>query len=416
MRFKMKYLRIGFAFTVIAVMIVYLGLDVAYAQPTVSGPKRQIVVGELLGRTDIRELKIQTRLGRIHLISSGNSKPFAIVNQSPARIELQFHASYELKKNNPNKIIYRFYETERALMSALILEEVDFAVLENEVTASEVGRSNNHIVPLPQYMTPNTVKMICYNHRKAILKSRKVRRALAYAINHNDILKKIILGGKANLARGPFDDDSPLYNPGMESYKYNPKLAIELLKEAGWRDKNREGVLQKAGVPFRITLYFQKGLSIDEAISRQVKINLLKIGVDVNPRPLTKSEINDHLHTRDFDAVLMDYTFENNIASLEEFFSANGSNNYMSYHSNTIENYLKFYHEIDDEKQKVTLIKSMQSIINRDQPVNFFYFKWLTHYLVNVNKFENFRNLESKEALGRFRPFEEWIIKNAVEE
>ncbi|HEX9653161.1 MAG TPA: GxGYxYP domain-containing protein, partial [bacterium] len=77
---------------------------------------------------------------------------------------------------------------------------------------------------------------------------------------------------------------------------------------------------------------------------------------------------------------------------------------------NTFENYLKFYHDVDDPSRKETLIKSMQGVINREQPATFLYFKWLTHYMINVNKFDNYRDVR-----GGLRPFDEWILKSRPE-
>jgi ABC-type transport system substrate-binding protein len=381
----------------------------ASAQSANHQTARAVVVGDLVGRTDIREMQVPTRMGRMPLSPTSNGKPFDVVNSTQQTLELQYHPTFPLDESNPNTIIYKFYETERGLISALILEEVDFAVLENEISAAEVSQANNHFLPYPLSMELNTVKLIIYNHSNPILKSAKVRMALAYGINHDHIVKKIILGGKADIARGPFDEKSGSYNPGMESYKFNPKSAIALLLEAGWTDSDGDGIVDKGGVPFRINMSYQKGLSIDEEISRQIKINLIKIGIDVVPRPLPKNRINEQLASGEFDAVLMDYTFEDNIESLEAFFSAGGDKNYMGFRNSTFENYLKFYHEVNDQSRKETLIKSMQGVINREQPVTFLYFKWLTHYMINVNKFDNFRDV--RDPRGRLRPFDEWIIR-----
>ncbi|MFQ6113468.1 MAG: ABC transporter substrate-binding protein [bacterium] len=362
-----------------------------------------------MGRTDVREVKILTSQGYVPLLSVGNEKPFELIKNTPRQLVLQYHLTDSFESNNPNQIVYQFYESERALISALILDEVDFAILENEASALEVRKSNAHFLPLPRQMEPNTVKMICYNNRNDFLKSRKVRQALSYAINRDKIIKRL-LGGKAYAAKGPFDSDSPLYTSGLESYSYDPKKAIRLLFEVGIVDSDRDGILDKSGKPLRFSLFYQKGLILDEAISRLIKIDLIKIGVDVNPKPLTKKEINDNLRSGTFEAVLMDHTFENNVQSLEDFFSADGSMNYPGYRSSIFETRSRFYHQTENPGTRKTLIKSMQIVVNEDQPVNFLYFKWNTHYMINIRKLDNYR-----DSQGNIRPYEEWIIKTEFE-
>ncbi|MFQ5709423.1 MAG: ABC transporter substrate-binding protein [bacterium] len=370
---------------------------------------RQIIIGDTFGRTDIRELKIMTRQGEFAVFDQSKNKPFDVAQPSPDQLVITFKKSEGLKFYNPNRIIYKFYNSERALISALILDRVDVAILENEASASEVEKSNDHILPLPIPMTPNTVKLVCYNNGREQLKSRKVRVALAYAIDHKRIIKKI-LGNKAHAAKGPFDIDSPLIASGLKTYNYHPKIAIQLLREAGWEDADGDRIRDKDGKPLRFTLYYQKGMTLDEQISRQIKIDLFKVGVDVNPKPLSKREINDRLRSGEFDAVLMGHTFENDFTSFLEFFAADGSENYMLYRSNQFKNYLRFYSEANDPNRKKTLRNSLQHVVNKDQPVNFLYFKWTTHYMINVEKLDNYR-----DKRGKIRPYEQWILKSLLE-
>ncbi len=377
------------------------------AQQSNHARKETLVIGELAGRVDLRELTVPTRLGVFPVLGAGNGKPFQVINHTPRRLEVEFTRPGLLDTRNPRRLTFRFYENERALISALILDEVDFAVLENEASALEVAQSNRHFLPLPVLMPKNHVKLVCYNHRKPFLRSRAVRRALSYAIDHRAIIARF-LGGKANLAVGPFDNDSPLYNSGMDDYRHDPRKALRLLAAEGWRDSDGDGILDRDGRRLSLQLLYLKGVILDAAIARQIKINLLEIGIDVQPRPLTRREINARLAAGDFDAVLMDYTFSEDIESLAEFFSAAGPHNYMGYQSTTFERYLRFFNEARDPDQKVTLVKSMQRVINQDQPVTFLYFKWWTHYLINTRRLANYRDVEDNK--GRIRPFDEWIL------
>lgn len=378
----------------------------AFAQETNHQAERELVIGDLLGRTDIQQLVVPTRNGAYRAIDADDGQPFRIFRRSSNQLVIQFDDAYVPNRANPRTLVFKYYESERALISALVLDEVDVAELENEASAREVNESNPHFLPLPVTITENNVKLICYNHRNPILRSRNTRVALAYAINHGKIIDKI-LGGKASLARGAFDDDSPLYSSGMTSYKYDPRQAIRLLTDEGWRDTDGDGVLDKNGTPLQLSLLYSKGVRIDNEISRLIKINLLEIGIEIIPKPLSKSQINAHLASGDFDAVLMDHVFEENIESLEAFFSVDGALNYMGYHNHTLENYFKFYHSSPDREKHRTLIRSTQNLINRDQPVTFLYFKWVTHYLINVDKLDNYR-----DATGNLRPYDEWILED----
>ncbi len=140
---------------------------------------RVLVIGELTGRVDKRDWKIHTKQGLLPVFGAGNGRPFRAFERSSNEVVIRFFNSAELEIFNPNTVIFRFYETERALISALILDEIDTAVLESELSALEVKKSNNHFSAAPVRPDSNTVKLVFYNHLKPGLKSKKVRRALS---------------------------------------------------------------------------------------------------------------------------------------------------------------------------------------------------------------------------------------------
>ena len=72
-----------------------------------------------------------------------------------------------------------------------------------------------------------------FNMEKDSLKDKKVRQAIAYALNTQDIADAVYQGSAqtANSAIGPKVFG---YNPNAKAYEYNPEKAKELLKEAGY--------------------------------------------------------------------------------------------------------------------------------------------------------------------------------------
>ncbi len=78
------------------------------------------------------------------------------------------------------------------------------------------------------------IHMLTFDFRKPELKSRELRRAIAYAINREAILKKALLNGEeyedAWVAAGPFPRDSYAYEPSLKPWPYRPAQARALVE------------------------------------------------------------------------------------------------------------------------------------------------------------------------------------------
>ncbi|MCW9066250.1 MAG: ABC transporter substrate-binding protein, partial [Ignavibacteriaceae bacterium] len=89
--------------------------------------------------------------------------------------------------------------------------------------------------------------------------SAEIRKALTHAINRKEIIQSY-LEEFGELCKGPV---SPIFkryfDPELPSYDYNPSMAIEILKENGWDDKNSDGVVEKGDVEFSFDLYISTG-------------------------------------------------------------------------------------------------------------------------------------------------------------
>ncbi|MCH7680326.1 hypothetical protein IID10_13350, partial [candidate division KSB1 bacterium] len=73
-----------------------------------------LVIGELIGRVDKRDWKINTKQGLLPVFGAGNGRPFTAFGRSSNEVVIRFFNPKESEIFNPNTVIYRFYETERA--------------------------------------------------------------------------------------------------------------------------------------------------------------------------------------------------------------------------------------------------------------------------------------------------------------
>jgi peptide/nickel transport system substrate-binding protein len=78
------------------------------------------------------------------------------------------------------------------------------------------------------------------------LKDVKVRQALAYAFNRQKLVDDLLLG-LTGVAATDWDK-SPWVDPTITPYPYDPEKAKALLAEAGWKDTNGDGTVDKDGV------------------------------------------------------------------------------------------------------------------------------------------------------------------------
>jgi ABC-type transport system substrate-binding protein len=205
-----------------------LGAATAHGQPLLNSQGRataqSLVIGLLSGKTDYRDIALTTPEGMFRVYGQGNSKPFEMIDGNPERLVISFknHAPASVDRGRPQRIIYQFFKTERSLISAIILDEVDYAIFESEASVAEIEKSTRKYRLLPRPANPNAVEMVCYNAGHPLLRDRTVRQALAYAIRRNEI-KRRFPATRADVAKGSFPKDSQFFPPDINEYSYNPK-------------------------------------------------------------------------------------------------------------------------------------------------------------------------------------------------
>jgi peptide/nickel transport system substrate-binding protein len=93
------------------------------------------------------------------------------------------------------------------------------------------------------------------NTRKAPFDDVKVRQALSYAIDRQELVDTALEGIGGAPAKGPFTDTMPWNaNDKLNAYTYDPDKAKELLKEAGITDTDGDGILDYQGKPFEVNI------------------------------------------------------------------------------------------------------------------------------------------------------------------
>ncbi|MBN1105185.1 MAG: peptide ABC transporter substrate-binding protein [Deltaproteobacteria bacterium] len=145
---------------------------------------------------------------------------------------------------------------------------------------------------------------IGYNMRRPPFDDVRVRRALGMAVDVERIIR-YVLHGQGEPITGPFVKQTDYYNHRVNPVSYDPKGALRLLEEAGWR-KNREGWLERDGKRLQFTLITNSGNDLRKAVMAIVQDAWRQIGIDVRTDLLEWSVfIQERVDKADFDALIL---------------------------------------------------------------------------------------------------------------
>lgn len=110
----------------------------------------------------------------------------------------------------------------------------------------------------------------------------KVRQAVAYAINRQEINYEI-MAGKAQVMNSFLPTNHwayPANGAGLTEYEYDRAKAVALLEEAGWM-LSADGIRERKGNKFQILMYSTINNPTHQAVVEIIQRNLREVGIDV---------------------------------------------------------------------------------------------------------------------------------------
>ncbi|MEN6620405.1 MAG: peptide-binding protein [Smithella sp.] len=225
-----------------------------------------------------------------------------------------------------------------------------------------------------------------YNLKNPLFSDKRVRQAISYAINKEEIISGVLLGlGKP--ATGPFKPGTWVYNGNVKIYNFNPQKAKELLGEAGWNDINGDGILEKNGKPFIFELVLSQGNETRQKCAEIIQRQLAEVGIIVKIRILEWAAfINDFINKRRFDAVILGWTIPPDPDAYDVWHSSKTAPeelNFVSYRNTEVDELLERGRSTFDQKERKKCYDRFQEILAEDQPYTFLF---VPDELVTINK------------------------------
>lgn len=307
---------------------------------------------------------------------------------------VKFDKHYSLNQNKNNdfynysEIKYKFLLDENIKLEKIKKGEIDFIEWRNSEIYEKRAVGDPWGKEVLKYKIENKVpkvwSYIGWNLEKPLFKDKNVRLALAHLANREEINKKFF-NNNSLLVSAPVSPVSE-YAPKVKPIPFNPKKAIELLTAAGWRDSNKDGIIDKEidgkRVDFKFTLVFAN--KEFEKLWTMLKEDMRKVGIEMN---LKLMEFNSMLKLKDeygFDAIALSWAGGSVDPDPKQIWHSSsavkGGSNFVGYKNPEVDKLIDEARVTADRKKRIQLLQKTYQVIAEDVPYLFMFSDRYSYY------------------------------------
>lgn len=327
----------------------------------------------------------------IEHLSSG-SGPYVITEWTPEqRIVLSRNEQYWGKdgseywqQQNPDQIIFKMVREdnnielqirEQLLDASTYLQPATYLNLSGDSTVQD----HYHMAVKPR----TSFTSLALNNRPDGISHQKffddpiVRKAMALAINREKLIEQV-LDGMGTLCVSPVPPSNLHFNKNLSPFPYDLQQAEQLLSDAGWEDRDNNGIREKTidgkTVEFSFSFLHPPGSPVVEKLAQFVKTELARVGLECKPEP--SADYARKVQNKDYDATMLSlrastlpYDFK------QTFHSDNWPNgtNYFGYRNEEADQLMNQLRSEQNEAKRKEIADRIQEIIYEDQPVVFLF-------------------------------------------
>jgi len=328
------------------------------------------------------------------------------------KIVLDANDDYYEGRPNIDQVIYRIIPDSSTMFQELLSGGVDMMNLNplQYLRKSETRRIRENY---RKFRYPaNGYTYMGYNLRSVLFSDKKVRQALAYAIDRQAIIDGILLG-LGRPCTGPFSDVSWAYNPHAKNYPYDPERAKRMLSDAGWKRSNTDTILEKNGRPFRFTIMTNQGNTERIRTAEIIQQNFKKVGIDVKIRVMEWQAFLEQIDNRSFDAMILGWGMGRDPDIYDIWHSSKtkkGEYNFISYKNGEIDRLLIAGRRTFDIAKRKKIYYRIHAILADEQPYAFLYVPDATPIV-----HRRFKGIEVA-PLGIMYNFKDWYVQKNLAE
>jgi peptide/nickel transport system substrate-binding protein len=197
---------------------------------------------------------------------------------------------------------------------------------------------------------------------------------MTHLIDRQAILDKLLFG-LGEIVNGTFFIQSKNYDRSIPPVAFDRARGMELLREAGWRDTDNDGFLDRNGKKFSFTFTISSASKFTERLSVIMKEDLARAGIEMNINRYEWAVFVKKLNERDFDAVSLSWSlgYSGDPYQLWHSSQAREGSNFCSFKSAEADRIIERARVEFNEDRRVALYHRFNRIVHEEQPYTFLF-------------------------------------------
>ncbi len=279
--------------------------------------------------------------------------------------------------NFPNKLVFKTIKDQNAAVVAAKNKETDYMEVIQPIDFVENVKDPEKFSLKKALVTEPSYNYIAWNNQHPIFSDKKVRWAMAYAIDRRSIIDKIVYGMGTPIQSHIFIK-SRFHNSDLPEIPYDMNKAKQLLTEAGWKDTDGDGILDKVingkKTDFRFTFTNNTNPKRKKVILILIE-QLKQLGIEASIQEYEWSVFLDKVKKHQFDANFSGWqltvTPDDPYQIWHSSQATGEGSNHFSYINPESDKLLEENRMEFDDNKRMEILKKWQKIIYDDQPVTF---------------------------------------------
>jgi peptide/nickel transport system substrate-binding protein len=328
------------------------------------------------------------------------------------KVVLEANPDYFEGRPYLKRVVYRIIPDQSTIFLELKARNIDLASL----TPIQYRRQTEYPAFLKSFhryrYLSNSYAYLGFNLRDARFQDKRVRHAIAHAINKQEIIEGVLLG-LGRPAVGPYKPGTWWYKDDVKTFPFDPERAKALLAEAGWTRATADGILEKDGKLFSFTIRTNQGNQVRQQTAEIIQRRLRAVGIDVKIHIVEWAAfLNTFIRKKDFEAIILGWGLGQDPDQYEIWHSSQTGPeelNHISYKNPKVDELLEAGRRTFNQEKRTAVYGELQEVLAEDQPVIFLY---VPDALPVVSA--RVRGIEPAPA-GIMYNFIKWYVPSAVQ-